>query len=587
MDATDAEIIEAAKNANAHNFIMSTTNNYDTLVGERGAQLSGGQKQRIAIARALIRNPRILLLDEATSALDYESEKIVQDALDKAKIGRTTIIIAHRLSTVRNADMIVCLADGQLRECGTHDELMSLKGLYHELVISQTQKTESEPELSNDENNHKHKELNDEESSSSESEVEKEERVDSSKNKETGPTKKIKKSKKLFNRKKILRYERKLMKFHKPEIAWLIAGSIGQITNGVIFPIIALIFCEIYSLFSSNDRKEQETQSLKFMGILIGLAVLNIFAQILYSYAFAFVGSRLTKRLRIKFFESILRQEIAFHDLEQNKSSILATQLSGSTAICKGLTSDKISLLSQGFAGIGTSLIIGFVLSWQLTLIMLIFVPIAFVSGTFAGKISTNAKVDGKTSGEEGGRLTIETVDNIKTVISLSREEYFIQEFAKIYDNKFKKTLASLHIQALLYSISNSLIIFIQITAFSFGFYLMKTVGLSVTNLFRVYASITFSSMTLGRVYALLPDQKKSKNAARTVFRIIDRQTKIDSLSEEGLTLPTLNGNVRFENVYFNYPNRPEVKILQGFTLDVNRSETNALVGPSGMSRTF
>ena len=132
------DIIQAAKNANAHDFISKLPDGYDTHVGERGAQLSGGQKQRIAIARALVRDPKILLLDEATSALDNESERIVQQALDKAREGRTTIVIAHRLSTIRTANVIVALSRGCVVELGTHDQLMEQKGLYYELVTAQT-----------------------------------------------------------------------------------------------------------------------------------------------------------------------------------------------------------------------------------------------------------------------------------------------------------------------------------------------------------------------------------------------------------------------------------------------------------------
>lgn len=133
LDATDEEIIEAAKRANIHDYIMTLEKGYDTYVGERGVKLSGGQKQRISIARAFLKNPPILILDEATSALDTISEMMIQDALDKLSIGRTTIVVAHRLSTVKNADMIMVITKNGIEECGNHEELLNKGGLYKEL----------------------------------------------------------------------------------------------------------------------------------------------------------------------------------------------------------------------------------------------------------------------------------------------------------------------------------------------------------------------------------------------------------------------------------------------------------------------
>ncbi|KAJ3079677.1 ATP-binding cassette, sub-B (MDR TAP), member 4, partial [Rhizoclosmatium hyalinum] len=146
LDATDKEIEEAARAANAYDFIKELPEGFDNDVGERGSLLSGGQKQRVAIARAIIRNPPILLLDEATSALDSQSEQIVQDALEKASVGRTTIVIAHRLSTIKDADLIVVLEKGEVAEMGTHNELLAKKGRYHELVSRQELKKNEKEE---------------------------------------------------------------------------------------------------------------------------------------------------------------------------------------------------------------------------------------------------------------------------------------------------------------------------------------------------------------------------------------------------------------------------------------------------------
>ena len=145
LDATKEEIEEAAKAANAHDFIMELPDGYNTMLGDRGVNISGGQRQRIAIARAILKDPRILILDEATSALDTESERVVQEALNRLMVGRTSIIIAHRLSTIKNADRILVLDKGKLTEDGTHEELMAKNGLYAHLYRIQyrTNKEES------------------------------------------------------------------------------------------------------------------------------------------------------------------------------------------------------------------------------------------------------------------------------------------------------------------------------------------------------------------------------------------------------------------------------------------------------------
>ena len=133
LDATDQELEDAAKKANAHDFIVDLENGYETIVGEKGAKLSGGERQRIAIARAILKNPKILVLDEATSSLDNRSEALIQEAVEKLMEGRTTFIVAHRLSTIHKADQIIVLEKGRVVETGQHEELMNNKNLYYNL----------------------------------------------------------------------------------------------------------------------------------------------------------------------------------------------------------------------------------------------------------------------------------------------------------------------------------------------------------------------------------------------------------------------------------------------------------------------
>ena len=144
LDATDGEVIEAAKRANIHDYVMTLPDGYDTQIGERGVKLSGGQKQRLSIARVFLKNPAILILDEATSALDNTTESLIQQALDELCKGRTTLVVAHRLSTIKNADEICVIANGQITEMGTHEALMEKGGVYHDLYSLQFRSGESD-----------------------------------------------------------------------------------------------------------------------------------------------------------------------------------------------------------------------------------------------------------------------------------------------------------------------------------------------------------------------------------------------------------------------------------------------------------
>ena len=142
LDATDEEVVEAAKNASIHDYIMGLPEGYDTVIGERGVRLSGGQKQRLSIARVFLKNPAILILDEATSALDNSTEIQIQEALDRLSSGRTTVVVAHRLSTVRNASEIAVISDGRIIEQGTHETLLDKNGVYAQLYSLQFREDE-------------------------------------------------------------------------------------------------------------------------------------------------------------------------------------------------------------------------------------------------------------------------------------------------------------------------------------------------------------------------------------------------------------------------------------------------------------
>uniref|UniRef100_A0A8C5I2M5 ABC-type xenobiotic transporter n=1 Tax=Gouania willdenowi TaxID=441366 RepID=A0A8C5I2M5_GOUWI len=552
LDVTQQEIEQAAKEANAYNFIMQLPDQkFETLVGDRGTQMSGGQKQRIAIARALVRNPKILLLDEATSALDAESETIVQAALDKVRLGRTTLIVAHRLSTIRNADVIAGFQNGEIVEVGTHSKLMEKHGVYHTLVTMQTfekvEEEEEDPELSAGEKSPLTKSFS-----------------------ECGPIRRKstrgssfavseggKSDKEKYDVDKMEEDENvpptsffRVMRLNKSEWPLILLGTICATINGVMQPLFAILFSKIITVALSC-----------IFSYLYGHLICS------QGYCFGKSGEVLTLKLRLGAFKSMMRQDLGWFDNPKNSVGALTTRLATDAAQVQGVSHNSgLKHHNVNFANMGTGVILSFVYGWELTLLILAVVPVIAVAGAVEMKMLTGHAAEDKKELEKAGKVS-------------SQSETFSGHTN--HRNSQKKA----HIYGFTFSFSQSMIYFAYAGCFRFGAWLVTEGRMDVEGVFLVISAVLYGAMALGEANSFAPNYAKAKLSASHLIMLLNKEPAIDNLSHDGESPDKFEGNVTFDSVRFNYPSRPDVTILQGLNLRVKKGETLALVGSSGCGK--
>ncbi|KAK7432079.1 hypothetical protein QQZ08_001369 [Neonectria magnoliae] len=591
-----ALIVEAAKKANAHDFISGLPDGYETNVGTTGFLLSGGQKQRIAIARAIVSDPKILLLDEATSALDTKSEGVVQAALEAASESRTTIVIAHRLSTIRNAHSIVVMSRGRIVEQGTHDELLQRQGAYSDLVTAQNLSRRSDtvddgqPSSQNEDEEFVKPALKQswskEQKDTKSTEFSCPRRISTSasaidlgRQHDVSPETQLS----LWSSAKFIG------SFNKKEKASMIIGLFFSIISGGGTPVQAVLLSKAISTLSTplepSNRAQVKKDSDFWAAMYVMLAGVLGFAYATHGILFAKCSERLIHRTRYSTFRALLRQDISFFDADKNTAGALTSFLSTKTTDLAGLSGVTLGTLLTIATTLIAGIIVGIAIGWKLALVCASTVPIMLACGYFRFWVLSHFETRSKNAYSNSASYASEAVSAIRTIASLTREADVLSQYRESLATQQRLSLYSVLKSSLLFALSESLTFLILGLCFWYGGTLIAKGEYSMFQFFVCFMSIVFSAQSAGAFFSYAANMSKAYAAAQELKTLFDRKPIIDAWSKEGEAIASTNGHVEFRDVHFRYPTRPDQPVLRGINLDIYPGQYIALVGASGCGK--
>ncbi|TVY82673.1 ABC transporter BEA3 [Lachnellula suecica] len=558
---------QACKEAYADEFITKLPLGYQTQVGDAGIKISGGQRQRLAIARSIIKRPKILILDEATSAIDVRGERLVQAALDRVSQGRTTITIAHRLSTIKKADKIMVMRNGRVIEQGSHEGLLlNEDGAYWALVNAQKLSMGDEFADESDlieSSNQEHELVREMSTASGTKPVEEEV---------------VWKNKGFFTSFGLLMAEQSI---HWPWYFLLALGCMGASTAN---PVQAYLFANIINVITLAGgalQKASNHWALMLFMLAIGIAV----AYYILGWSSNTISVHIASTYRQQYFQSIIDKEIPFFDAEENSSGTLAARVANDPTQLQQLLGMNMALVVVGALSMVGCVIIGFVFGWKLTLLATgVAMPIIIIGSFFRVRYELQFEAMNQEVFAESSKFGAEAIGAFRTVTSLTLEDMICRRYEILLQGHVHKAFNKARYATLLFAFSNSISILCVALTFWYGGQLLANREYNAVQFFVVYVAVINGSEGIGTFMSLGPNMAQAAAAANRILSL--RAQKKDN-SKATLALQDTDGGVKIalRDVWFKYPTR-DTPIFQGLNLTIEKGQFAALVGPSGCGKT-